>query len=81
VWCDASVIPAHRTLGKARGSRVQGQPGLHIEETLPQKRIFVKGAGDKGGNGNIKEEVNLFKVHCRHVWNYHNESPCVINVH
>jgi hypothetical protein len=25
-------------------------------------------------------EMNLFKVHCIHVWNYHNEIPCIINV-
>jgi hypothetical protein len=27
------------------------------------------------GNGNIMERVNLFEVHCMHVWNYHNEIP------
>jgi hypothetical protein len=26
-------------------------------------------------NGNIIEGVNLFKVHCTHIWNYHNETP------
>jgi hypothetical protein len=26
-----------------------------------------------GENGNTMEEMNLFKVHCTHVWNYHNE--------
>jgi hypothetical protein len=31
-------------------------------------------------NGNIMEGVNLFKVHCMHVWNYPNEIPCIINV-
>jgi hypothetical protein len=24
-------------------------------------------------NGNITEGVNLFKLHCTHVWNYHDE--------
>jgi hypothetical protein len=28
-----------------------------------------------GVNENIMERVNLFKVHCIHIWNYHNEIP------
>jgi hypothetical protein len=31
-----------------------------------------------GGNGTVMEGVNLFKVHCTHGWNYHNEPPLVI---
>jgi hypothetical protein len=34
---------------------------------------------EKGGGGrvnwDIMEAVNLFKVHCIHTWNYHNEAP------
>jgi hypothetical protein len=29
----------------------------------------------KKGDGNIMEGVTLLKVHCIHVWNYHNEIP------
>jgi hypothetical protein len=31
-------------------------------------------------NGNIIEGMNFLKVHCKHVWNYHNEISCIINV-
>jgi hypothetical protein len=27
------------------------------------------------GSGNMVEEVNLFEVHCMHIWNDHNEMP------
>jgi hypothetical protein len=23
----------------------------------------------------VREEVHLFKVHCMHIWNYHNKIP------
>jgi hypothetical protein len=26
------------------------------------------------------DEVKLFKLDCMHVWNYHNEPSCIINV-
>jgi hypothetical protein len=30
---------------------------------------------EKGNKNRMeKEEVNLFKVHCMHLWNYHNET-------
>jgi hypothetical protein len=44
----------------------------------PTKNFGKEGSGE--ANGNIMREMNLFKVHCIHVWNYHNEIPCIINV-
>jgi hypothetical protein len=41
--------------------------------------LLEKGEGREGGNGNIMEGMNLFKVHCTHVWNYHSEVPLIIN--
>jgi hypothetical protein len=35
----------------------------------------------EGRNGNIMEGVNLSKLYCMHVWNYHKETPPhIINV-
>jgi hypothetical protein len=31
--------------------------------------------GDRGEDGNIVEGMRLLKVHCTHLWNYHNEIP------
>jgi hypothetical protein len=31
--------------------------------------------GRKKSKGNVTERVNWFKVHCAHVWNYHNGIP------
>jgi hypothetical protein len=30
----------------------------------------------RGGRGRTMEGVNLFKIHCKHMCNYHNASPC-----
>jgi hypothetical protein len=32
----------------------------------------------EGGNDNIMEGVNLFKIYCTHGWNYHNELPPIL---
>jgi hypothetical protein len=34
--------------------------------------LFEK-VGRMGGRKNEMEGVNLFKIYCMHVWNYHNE--------
>jgi hypothetical protein len=42
--------------------------------TKSTKYCLTKRGGE--GDGNTMEgEVDLFKVHCMHVWNYHNEIP------
>jgi hypothetical protein len=35
----------------------------------------IKKKGKAGGGGSVMEEMNLFKVHCMHAWNYLNEIP------
>jgi hypothetical protein len=42
----------------------------------PVKIIFKRGKN----NNKIIGEINLIKVHCVHVWNYHNEAICIINI-
>jgi hypothetical protein len=32
------------------------------------------------GNENVMDGVNSLQVHCAHLWKYHNEIPCIINV-
>jgi hypothetical protein len=38
------------------------------------ERSLTRLKKDKG-NGTLVEEVNLFKVHGTHIWNYPNETP------
>jgi hypothetical protein len=40
----------------------------------PTKGYLKKWGGGRA-EGNIMEEVHLFKVYCTHLWNYHNELP------
>jgi hypothetical protein len=42
------------------------------------KHCFEKGEWED--RGEITERVNLFKVHCLPLWNYHNDIPCTINI-
>jgi hypothetical protein len=28
----------------------------------------------------VMDGVNSLQVHCAHLWKYHNEIPCIINV-
>jgi hypothetical protein len=42
--------------------------------------LFERGGEGGGGNGNIMEVANLFKVHCTHVWDYHNKPLYVISI-
>jgi hypothetical protein len=40
----------------------------------PQYKLSEK-QEEAGGKANVTEGVNLFKVHCTKIWNYHNETP------
>jgi hypothetical protein len=42
--------------------------------------LFKKGGRAERGDRNIMEAVNLFKVYCTHVYNYHSKTPQIINV-
>jgi hypothetical protein len=42
---------------------------------------YSKEMEEEGGNGDVMEGVNLFKIPYMHVWNYYNEPlPHSINV-
>jgi hypothetical protein len=30
---------------------------------------------ERSEGGNLEEEMNWIKVHCMHLWKYHNETP------
>jgi hypothetical protein len=57
------------------GRRREGPgKGLFKDSTVkPTEHCFRR--GEEVRNENIMEEVNLFKVHCTHVWSYRNEAP------
>jgi hypothetical protein len=42
--------------------------------------MFERREKKERGNGNIMQEMNLFKGCCMHVWNHHNKIPCIINL-
>jgi hypothetical protein len=46
----------------------------------PTKHYLKKEGRGKGRYRNIMGDVNLFKVCCMHVWNYHKEISHTINV-
>jgi hypothetical protein len=48
----------------------------HKDNIMKLTKHYLKKSGEKGGDyWNTIEGVNLFKAHCTHLWNYHNETP------
>jgi hypothetical protein len=45
------------------------------ESIIKPTKHCLKKEEERRENGTVMEEVNLFKAHCKHVWNYHNEIP------
>jgi hypothetical protein len=54
------------------------EDGIHYVHTCERQHNEThQTLFDKAGR---KEQEYLFKVHCRHLWNYHNEIPSTVNV-
>jgi hypothetical protein len=60
MWEESAVV------GREKRKDTEGKKDNQTYQTL-----FEKEGGE--GHGNIMERVNLFKVHCTHLWNYKNE--------
>jgi hypothetical protein len=45
------------------------------DSIIKPTKYCLKRQGEERENANIMEGMNLFKVLCTHVWNYHNETP------
>jgi hypothetical protein len=70
--------------GESKRKRYQGEKSIDIHYMYMFKGHIMKptkhckrGKEEKE-NWNIVERVNLFKMQCMHVWNYHKETPSVL---
>jgi hypothetical protein len=62
-----------------RGEEDQNTLHIYVQRLCNKTHQILKRREGKE-NGNIMEGVNLFKVHCKYVWNYHNEPPHIIKL-
>jgi hypothetical protein len=51
---------------------------LYENRTMKLAELGLDGWGGMSENGNW---VSLTKVHCKHVWKYHNETICTTNIY
>jgi hypothetical protein len=51
------------------------------EDSIMKHTLFEKERRRSRKNGKIMDGVNLFKIYCIHIWNYHSETPRIINAY